>query len=79
MAIAEEAPVIVSFNKKVSKPVLISIGLIGIYSDYKLSEKKDAQVIMAEIEEELARQAALEAFQKKLAEEKAAAAASTAA
>ena len=35
--------------------------------------------MMAEIEEELARQAALEAFQKKLAEEKAAAAASTAA
>jgi len=35
--------------------------------------------MMAEIEEELARQAALEAFQKMLAEEKAAAAASTAA
>ena len=35
--------------------------------------------MMAEIEEELARQAALEAFQKKLAEERAAAAASTAA
>ena len=35
--------------------------------------------MMAEIEEELARKAALEAFQKKLAEEKAAAAASTAA
>ena len=38
-----------------------------------------AAEMMAEIEEELARQAALEAFQKKLAEEKAAAAASTAA
>jgi len=38
-----------------------------------------AQEIMAEIEQELARQAALEAFQKKLAEERAAAAASTAA
>jgi len=38
-----------------------------------------ATEMMAEIEEELARQAALEAFQKKLAEEKAAAAASTAA
>ena len=38
-----------------------------------------AQEMMAEIEQELARQAALEAFQKKLAEERAAAAASTAA
>jgi len=38
-----------------------------------------AQEIMAEIEQELAREAALEAFQKKLAEERAAAAASTAA
>ena len=38
-----------------------------------------AKEMMAEIEEELARQAALEAFQKKLAEERAAAAASTAA
>ena len=35
--------------------------------------------MMAEIEEELARKTALEAFQKKLADEKAAAAASTAA
>ena len=38
-----------------------------------------AAVMMAEIEVDLARQAALEAFQKKLAEERAAAAASTAA
>jgi len=38
-----------------------------------------AAEMMAEIEEEVARQAALEAFQKKLAEERAAAAASTAA
>jgi len=45
----------------------------------KLAADLAAQEIMAEIEEELARQAALEAFQKKLAEEKAAAAASTAA
>ena len=65
--------------KKLLLLLLISIGLIGIYSDYKLAEKKAAQVMMAEIEEELARQAALEAFQKKLAEERAAAAASTAA
>jgi len=45
----------------------------------KLAAEIAAVEMMAEIEEELARQAALEAFQKKLAEEKAAAAASTAA
>ena len=45
----------------------------------KLAAEKAAAEMMAEIEEELARQAALEAFQKKLADEKAAAAASTAA
>jgi len=56
-----------------------------IFTPKKLAEeaqataKSAAAEIMAEIEEELARQAALEAFQKKLAEEKAAAAASTAA
>ena len=45
--------------KKILLLLLISIGLIGIYSDYKLAEKKAAQEMMAEIEEELARQAAL--------------------
>ncbi len=45
----------------------------------KLAAELAAAEMMAEIEEELARQAALEAFQKKLAEERAAAAASTAA
>jgi len=45
----------------------------------KATAKSAAAEMMAEIEEELARQAALEAFQKKLAEERAAAAASTAA
>jgi len=45
----------------------------------RLAAEIAAAEMMAEIEEELARQAALEAFQKKLAEEKAAAAASTAA
>jgi len=44
----------------------------------KATAKSAAAEMMAEIEEELARQAALEAFQKKLAEEKAAAARSTA-
>ena len=45
----------------------------------KLAADIAAQEMMAEIEEESARQAALEAFQQKLAEERAAAAASTAA
>jgi len=45
----------------------------------KLAADIAAQEMMAEIEQELAREAALEAFQKKLAEERAAAAASTAA
>jgi len=45
----------------------------------KATAKSAAAEMMAEIEQELARQAALEAFQKKLAEERAAAAASTAA
>jgi len=45
----------------------------------KLAAEIAAAEMMAEIEEELERQAALEAFQKKLAEERAAAAASTAA
>jgi len=45
----------------------------------KATAKSAAAEIMAEIEEELARQAALEAFQQKLVEERAAAAASTAA
>ena len=45
----------------------------------KASATSTAAEMMAEIEEELARKAALEAFQKKLAEERAAAAASTAA
>ena len=44
-----------------------------------LEAKLAAQEMMAEIKEEMARQAALEAFQQKLAAEKAAAAASTAA
>jgi len=45
----------------------------------KATAKSAAAEMMAEIEQELARQAALEAFQKKLAEERAAAVASTAA
>ena len=45
----------------------------------KLAAEMTAAEMMAEIEEELARKAALEAFQKKLAEERADAAASTAA
>jgi len=45
----------------------------------KATAKSAAAEIMAEIEEDLAKQAALEAFQQKLADEKAAAAASTAA
>ena len=48
-------------------------------SDEAIKAKLAAQEMMAEIEAEMARQAALEAFQAKLADEKAAAAASTAA
>jgi hypothetical protein len=48
-------------------------------SDEAIKAKLAAQEMMAEIEVEMARQAALEAFQQKLADEKAAAAASTAA
>jgi len=47
--------------------------------EIKLEAELAAQAMMAEIEEEMARQAALDAFQAKLADEKAAAAASTAA
>jgi len=47
--------------------------------EVKATAESAAAEMMAEIEEELARQAALEAFQKKLAAEKAAAAISTAA
>jgi len=56
-----------------------------IFTPKKLAEEAKATAesaateMMAEIEKELARQAALEAFQKKLAKERAAAAASTAA
>jgi flagellar biosynthesis GTPase FlhF len=55
--------------------------MIFIFSESKaaLKAKLAAEEMMAEIEEEMARQAALEAFQQKLEEEKAAAAKSTAA
>ena len=49
------------------------------YSEEAIRAQLAAQEMMAEIKEEMARQAALEAFQQKLAAEKAAAAASTAA
>ena len=50
-----------------------------ILSSNKINAAKAAQEMMAEIEEEMARQAALDAFLQKLEEEKAAAAAATAA
>ena len=91
--------------KRILLLLVITIGLVNIYSNYSLTEEKAAAAIAAEAKEaalldaelaafeaafaaklvlqekeaEMARQAALDAFQAKLAADKAAAAASTAA
>ena len=67
---------IVSIEEEPQQMIFI---LKELAEEAKVAAATAAAEMMAEIEEELARQAALEAFQKKLAEERSAAAASTAA